>query len=110
MPNSLDQKCPNAAEVLKRIHTLSRELDRDEFWISHKIERPNVDYDMCEDAFSRGRILNTYAGSLVSESLAIQSGVRPECDEYFLTPEQIEKSAKPEYLYSVLALKQEKPK
>ena len=96
-----------AAEVLRQIHTLSRELDRDEFWISHEIESQGVAYRMCTDAFSRGKLLEIYAGSLVSESLAMQAGVYPQCEDYSLTPEQIQKSAKPEYLYNVLALGQD---
>lgn len=91
-----------AAEILRRIHVLSRDLDRSEFWARHQAETPDVAYSLCADAFAIGDMLPLYTGELAAEAIAKQSGILPDCGRYELTLEQIA-MANERYIYKELA-------
>lgn len=58
-----------AHELLAQIHEMSTELESDEFWASHRAERPNMSYKLRRDAFQRGRIICEYvAGDMTPYS------------------------------------------
>ena len=58
-----------AHEVLSEIHKISSDLERNEFWTSHRIERPGVKYSLRPDAFQRGIMICEYiAGEMVTYS------------------------------------------
>ena len=50
----------HAHEILSRIHRLSFELERSEFWARHAIERPDAVYSLGFDAFNHGPVINWY--------------------------------------------------
>jgi hypothetical protein len=49
-----------AHDYLKQIYNISYMLTQDEFWTSHKIERPGVFYHLRHDAFTKGELICGY--------------------------------------------------
>ena len=49
-----------AHELLGQIHKISADLESDEFWRSHRAERPGWAYSLRPDAFQRGRMICEY--------------------------------------------------
>lgn len=49
-----------AHEIVSNIHTISFELERDEFWRENEIETPGTGYLLRPDAFQRGYLINFY--------------------------------------------------
>jgi hypothetical protein len=50
----------HAHEVLTQIHNLSNEIESDEFWTSHRINRSGMRYSLRHDAFQSGMIISGY--------------------------------------------------
>lgn len=91
-----------AAEILRRIHTMSRDLDSAEFWITHQIESPNVDYSLCLDAFARGDLIELYVGRRLTEALVLESGMPVECQDFEVSRDDIDWHAVPRVFYDEL--------
>jgi hypothetical protein len=60
-------------ELLSQIHSLSEDLESDEFWARHQAECPGTFYSLSSDAFKRGRIICGY----IAGSLELYSDVDP---------------------------------
>tara|TARA_R110000744_G_scaffold229364_3_gene347351 strand:+ start:1569 stop:2174 length:606 start_codon:yes stop_codon:yes gene_type:complete len=49
-----------ANEIIYKIHKLSNNIEQNEFWIRHDKETPNLQYELTEDAFTRGALICKY--------------------------------------------------
>jgi hypothetical protein len=71
--NLRDGDIIRAHETLLEIHSLSFELQKDEFWTRHRHETPDLLYRLPGDIFQRGPLMEWYVGTAALEALVVQA-------------------------------------
>lgn len=90
----------HAAQILREMHSLSRDLDKSNFWARSELENPGMMYSLCEDAFSRGDLIVLYSGTRLSDVLALERGTVPTCGKFSITRKDVDWARVPGLFYA----------